>query len=172
MMLTKTFWITGLPCSGKTTLAYALRARLRKTQPVVVLDGDAVRKTLCADLGYGEADRKENIRRVASVCKLLNDNELTVIAALVSPYAALRKMARSIIGSPFFEIYLACPVSVCAERDSKGMYKMAAAGELAGFTGVSAPYQVPDSPELVLDSSSSSVADEVLAVCGRCAGSV
>jgi adenylyl-sulfate kinase len=172
MISTKTFWITGLPCSGKTTLAYALRERISKTNSVVVLDGDEVRKTLCVDLGYAEHDRKENIRRVASVCRLLNEQNFVVISALVSPYAVLRAMARSVIGAPFFEIYLSCPVRVCADRDSKGMYKMASDGVLHGFTGVSAPYQAPDSPELVLDSSRLSVEDEVLSVLRQCAGAV
>lgn len=160
----RTIWITGLPCSGKTTLAVALRTELSLRWPAVVLDGDELRKTLCSDLGYSEADRMENVRRVGSLCQILNEQGLVVIVAMVSPFAALRNLARTLIGDRFFEVYLSCPLSVCISRDTKGMYKKALAGELRDFTGISSSYQVPDSPDLALDSSQVGIEAEVAAV--------
>lgn len=163
----KTIWITGLPCSGKTTLAVALYAALCTRQPTVILDGDEIRKTLCSDLDYSERGRFENVRRVGSLCTILNNQGVVVIAALVSPNNTLRELARTLVGGAFFEVFLSCPLAVCISRDTKGLYKKAIAGEIELFTGISAPYQAPANPELVLDSSKLSLSDEVSAVLGK-----
>jgi adenylylsulfate kinase len=148
-----TYWLTGLSGAGKTTLARALEASLRaRGGMVAVLDGDAVRTGLCRDLGFSAADRRENIRRVAEVAKLMNGAGLTVVCALVSPLRADRELARTVIGTDrFIEVHVATPLAVCEARDPKGLYKSARAGLLAQFTGVSAPYEEPAAPALVLD---------------------
>ena len=155
-----TVWITGLSGAGKSTLAFALERRLIEYgQACYVLDGDNVRHGLNKDLGFSHESRTENIRRVAEVAHLMNDAGLIVIAAFISPYREDREMARRIIGDDkFVEIYLCTPLTVCAERDPKGMYKKAKTGEIAVFTGVSAPYEAPVSPALSLDTSSMDVA--------------
>jgi adenylylsulfate kinase len=162
-----TIWITGLPCSGKTTLAAALSAELRASRSIVVLDGDTLRKTLCSDLGYSEIDRREHTRRLGSICLVLNNQGVTTIVAAISPTIKLRKFARALVGERFFEVFISCPLPVCISRDTKGMYKKALAGEIKDFTGISAPYQEPTAPELVLDSSKLSLVDEVAAVLGK-----
>lgn len=155
-----TVWITGLSGAGKSTLAFALeRYLIEHGQACYVLDGDNVRHGLNKDLGFSHESRTENIRRVAEVAHLMNDAGLIVIAAFISPYREDREMARRIIGEEkFVEIYLCTPLTVCVERDPKGMYKKARAGEIAVFTGVSAPYEAPVSAALSLDTSSMDVA--------------
>jgi adenylylsulfate kinase len=157
-----TIWLTGLPCSGKTTLATALQGALLKS--TVVLDGDELRKTLCADLGYSPADRFENTRRVGCICRILNAQGVNVVVALVSPYRMSRALARALVGARFLEVYMACPQDVCATRDTKGMYKMALSGAIKGFTGVTDVYESPISPELVIDSSKMNIQEEVVTV--------
>ena len=142
-------WLTGLPGSGKSTLARALAEALRA--PVCVLDGDELRRGLCQDLGFSPEDRRENLRRAASVARLLVDSEVYAIVALIAPYGADRALARSMFSpGSYLECYVSCPVEVCRARDPKGMYARAERGEIAGFTGVSAPYEPPTAPELVV----------------------
>lgn len=148
-------WLTGLSGSGKSTLAYALeRVLFEREKAAYVLDGDNVRHGLCRDLGFSAEDRSENIRRVAEVARLMYDAGLIVIVSFISPYRADREMARAIIGSEhFFEVHVSTPLAVCEARDPKGLYSKARAGQLEGFTGVSAPYEEPVSPALQLDTS-------------------
>jgi adenylylsulfate kinase len=151
--LAKTIWLTGFSGSGKSTIAVALQQCLELAgQRTVVLDGDEVRKGLCKDLGFSPQDRQENIRRVAEMAAFLNRNRLTVITALISPANADRAQARDIIGDgSMVEVYVSTSLAVCEGRDPKGLYKKARAGEIPAFTGVSAPYEVPANPQLILD---------------------
>ena len=152
-----TAWFTGLPCSGKTTVADAVAERLKERgYRVERLDGDTVRKGLTSDLGFSKEDRDENIKRVTFVAKLLTRNEVIVLATFVSPYRARRAKSREEIGE-FVEVYTRTPVEVCIERDVKGMYKKALAGEISNFTGVNDPYEEPEDPELVLDTDKESI---------------
>lgn len=147
-----TLWFTGLPCSGKSTLAEAVGEHLKKTgHRVVLLDGDVVRKTICRDLGFSMEDRNKNIERITHVANLLSQNGTVVLTSFVSPYRAMREFARKEIGKDFIEVYTKCPVEVCIERDVKGMYKKALAGEIRNFTGISDPYEEPESPELTVE---------------------
>lgn len=152
-------WFTGLSGAGKSTLAFALEHRLVALgRACYVLDGDNVRHGLNRDLGFSPENRTENIRRIAEVAQLMNDAGLIVIAAFISPYREDREMARQIIGeNKFIEIHVCTPLSVCEGRDTKGMYKLAKAGEIAAFTGVSAPYEAPVSAALTLDTSAMEV---------------
>ena len=146
-----TAWFTGLPCSGKTTVADRVAEMLmERGLKVERLDGDIVRKGLTSDLGFSKEDRDENIKRVTFVAKLLTRNGVAVLATFVSPYRERRLKSREEIGE-FVEVYVRCPVEACMERDVKGMYKKALAGEITGFTGVDDPYEEPENPELVLD---------------------
>jgi len=146
-----TLWFTGLPCSGKTTLADAVAERLRQRGlKVERLDGDIVRRTLSRDLGFSREDREENIRRVAFVAKLLTRNGVAVLTSFVSPYRKMREEARKEIGD-FVEVYVKCPLEVCMQRDVKGMYKKALVGEIKNFTGISDPYEEPLNPEIVVE---------------------
>lgn len=145
-------WITGLPCSGKSTLAELLRKELeRYNWPVEVLDGDEVRTRLSRGLGYSKEDRDENIRRIAFVARLLSRNGVVAITAAISPYRAIRKEARKEIGR-FVEVYVKCPLEICIARDVKGLYRRALAGEIPNFTGVSDPYEPPLNPEVIVES--------------------
>ena len=147
-----TVWITGLPSSGKSTLGGALEERLvHLGRGAYLLDGDNLRCGLCSDLGFAREDREENVRRVGELARLLADSGTVAIAAVVSPYAQMREHVRERHerdGLPFFEVFVDTPVEVCAERDPKGLYARAYAGDLDGFTGVDDPYQPPRSPEL------------------------
>jgi len=146
-----TLWFTGLPSSGKSALADRLYEFLKdRGYRAERLDGDIVRQDLTRDLGFSRADREENIRRVAFVAKLLTRNEIFVLCSFVSPYREMRDRARHTVGS-FLEVYVKCPLEVCIERDVKGMYGKARAGEIKGFTGVSDPYEEPLRPDLVLE---------------------
>ncbi|WP_448203013.1 adenylyl-sulfate kinase [Azospirillum sp. sgz302134] len=145
-------WLTGLSGAGKSTLAMALeRALFDRGWQVFVLDGDNVRNGLNAGLGFSPEDRAENIRRVAETSKLFADAGVLVIASLISPLQADRVRARSIGGDRFHEVYVAADLATCETRDPKGLYKKARAGEIAEFTGISAPYEAPESPELTVD---------------------
>lgn len=148
-----TLWLTGLSGAGKSTLAFALEKRLIESgHACFVLDGDNVRHGLNRDLGFSPKDRAENIRRVAEVARLMNEAGLIVITSFISPFAEDREMARLIIGPDRFrEIYLNAELSVCEGRDPKGLYRKARAGDLQGFTGVSAPYEVPTAPDCIID---------------------
>lgn len=145
-------WFTGMPASGKSTLALRLEQRLcREGIMAYVLDGDNIRGGLSADLGFSPPDRSENLRRVAEVAKLLADAGFVCIAAFISPLRSDRDQARAINGADFQEIYIKASLPACEARDPKGLYRKARAGLLAEFTGVSAPYEPPSSPDLVID---------------------
>jgi adenylylsulfate kinase len=146
-----TLWFTGLPSSGKSAIADRLNDILKdRGYRAERLDGDIVRQDLTRDLGFSRADREENVRRVAFVARLLTRNDVFVLCSFVSPYREMRDRARRAIGS-FLEIYVKCPLEVCAARDVKGMYKKARAGEIREFTGVSDPYEEPLRPDLVVE---------------------
>jgi adenylylsulfate kinase len=156
-----TVWFTGLPCSGKTTIADSLAEVLRnKGLRVERLDGDIVRKGLTSDLGFSKEDRDENIKRVTFVSKLLTRNGVAVLASFVSPYRRRREISREEIGD-FIEVYVRCPIEVCMERDIKGMYKRALSGEISNFTGVDDVYEEPLNPEIIVDTDKDSVSDSV-----------
>lgn len=156
-----TVWLTGLSGAGKSTLAAGLKRRLTDAgKPCYVLDGDQVRAGINRDLGFAPQDRRENIRRVAEIARLMNDAGLIVVAAFISPYRADRRMARGIIGPDrFIEAYLDAPLEVCERRDPKGLYRKARAGELPDFTGVSAPYEPPEAPGIVLHTAKTAIGE-------------
>ena len=156
-----TVWMTGLSGAGKSTLAAVLeRTLLQAGRPVLMLDGDVVREGLNRDLGFTDADRDENIRRIAEVARLANKAGLMVLAAVISPRAAHRAAARERIGSGrFVEVHLSTSLATCAARDPKGLYARAKAGGLANFTGIGSAYEVPAQPELRLDTGELSPAD-------------
>lgn len=149
-----TVWFTGLSGSGKSTLASAVEERLVESgRPAYRLDGDNLRTGLNADLAFDHAGRHENIRRVAEVARLFADAGVVALAALISPFAESRAMARALhedVGLAFVEVYCAAPVAVCAQRDPKGLYAKASSGALTGLTGVEDPYEEPTAPDLVV----------------------
>ena len=146
------FWLTGLPSSGKSTVAMAVQRMLfERGRQVYVLDGDTLRNSLNVDLGFSDEDRSENVRRTAAVAGVFADAGFIVICALISPFAADRELARSAYPNGFHEIYVACDLQTAEKRDVKGHYGRARRGELAHFTGVSSPYEIPTNPELVVD---------------------
>lgn len=154
----KTIWFTGLSGSGKSTLANELEKRLAAMgKHTMLLDGDNVRMGLNKNLGFREADRIENIRRIAEVSKLMNDAGLIVLTSFISPFAQDRQNAREIIGDAFMEVYVSTPMEECERRDVKGLYKKARKGELDHFTGVTSPYEVPQHADVVIDTSKFSV---------------
>jgi adenylylsulfate kinase len=145
-----TLWFTGLPCSGKSTIAALLAPELeRREHGVEVLDGDVVRTHLCKGLGFSREDRDENIRRIGFVAKLVSRHGGIVITAAISPYRSIRDEVRASMEN-FVEVYVNTPLEVCIRRDVKGMYKKALAGELKHFTGIDDPYEPPLNPELVI----------------------
>ncbi len=148
-----TLWFTGLSASGKSTLANSLCERFHLLGVrSYVLDGDNVRHGLNKDLGFGPEARKENIRRIGEVAKLFVDAGLIVMTAFISPYKEDRSNARSLFGgNEFIEVFVKCPLCECERRDPKGIYKKAKSGEIKEFTGISAPYEEPENPEIVLD---------------------
>jgi adenylyl-sulfate kinase len=144
-----TLWFTGLSGSGKTEIAKFVENELRERNlKVERLDGDIVRQSLTRDLGFSKEDRDKNIERVTFVAKLLTRNEVAVLCSFISPYRARRAKSREEIGE-FIEVFVECPLEVCAARDVKGMYAKAFAGEIENFTGVSDPYEAPENPEIV-----------------------
>jgi bifunctional enzyme CysN/CysC len=150
-------WLTGLSGSGKSTIANALEKRLyAEGRHTYILDGDNIRSGLCSDLGFSDVDRIENIRRITEVSKLMLDAGLVVITAFISPFRSERKIARELIGNDnFFEVYVKTPLAVCEQRDPKGLYKMARNGSLRNMTGIDSPYECPESPSAIIDTSSS-----------------
>ena len=146
-------WFTGLSGSGKSTIAVNVEKRLFDLgYNVFLLDGDNIRQGLNADLGFSPGDREENIRRIGEVCRLFRMAGFIVLAAFISPYAEDRLKARKLVEKDrFMEVYVKCSLQECIRRDSKGLYKKALAGKIPNFTGVSAPYEEPEKPELVLD---------------------
>ena len=153
-------WLTGLSGSGKTTTAHALAVRIEAAGHLAyVLDGDRLRGGLNADLGFSPADRAENIRRAGHVAALFADAGVIAIAAFISPYRRDREAARAAVAGDFLEVYLDAPLEVCERRDAKGLYKRARAGEIADFTGISAPYEAPENPDLRIDTSKTTAQD-------------
>ncbi|MEI2663253.1 adenylyl-sulfate kinase [Rossellomorea sp. LJF3] len=152
-------WFTGLSASGKSTVANALAASLfNQGKQVYVLDGDNVRHGLNQDLGFNEDDRKENIRRIGEVSKLFIDSGQIVLTAFISPFRKDRDLVRSLVGpEEFLEIYVHCSLEECEKRDPKGLYKKARKQEITHFTGISAPYEEPENPEIVLDTEKNSI---------------
>jgi adenylylsulfate kinase len=161
-------WFTGLSGAGKSTLARAVAERLRHAgRPSYVLDGDALRAGLCSDLGYDAAARAENIRRAGHAAGLLADAGLIVVCAFISPFAADRALVRGLFApGEFIEIYCDCPLPEC-ERRVKGLYRRARAGEIADFTGISSPYEVPQRPELTVDTANLTIDDACARVMAR-----
>jgi adenylyl-sulfate kinase len=156
-----TLWLTGLSGAGKTTLAAVLATELSaRGISVEVLDGDEVRTNLSKGLGFSKEDRDTNIRRIGYVCRLLSRNGVGAVSAAISPYRAVRDEVRRAIeqdGAEFIEVFVKCPLAVLAERDVKGLYKKALAGEIKGFTGISDPYEEPLAPDLVVETDQDSV---------------
>jgi bifunctional enzyme CysN/CysC len=152
-------WLTGLSGAGKSTLANELERRLRaRSVRTYLLDGDNVRHGLNRDLGFSTEDRVENIRRVAEVSKLMVDAGLVVITAFISPFRAERQMARDLMADgEFIEVFVDTPLVVAEKRDPKGLYRKARRGELKHFTGIDSPYEIPENPEIVIDTTSMSV---------------
>ncbi|MCP5352690.1 MAG: adenylyl-sulfate kinase [Chromatiales bacterium] len=156
-------WFTGLSGSGKSTIAHALEARLHdQARHTIVLDGDNVRHGLCSDLGFSEQDRRENIRRLGEVSKLFVSAGIITITAFISPFRQDRQSVRNLIGdTDFIEVYCRCSLDVCEQRDVKGLYKRARAGEIPNYTGISSPYEEPLDPEIIVDTDQDSLEDEV-----------
>ncbi len=156
-------WFTGLPSSGKSTIAHGVEKKLYELGVrTYTFDGDNVRHGLCSDLGFSKEDRDENLRRIAEVIKLFLDAGIVVLAAFVSPFKEQREKVKKIIGEEeFLEIYCRCPVEVCELRDPKGMYKKAKAGEIKEYTGISSPYEEPENPDLTIDTYLLSVEESV-----------
>ena len=165
-------WFTGFSGAGKSSLAHALEQTLfAQGRPSYVLDGDNVRHGLCSDLGFSPEDRRENLRRVAEVARLLLDAGITTLAAFISPLRADRALVQSIVGAEqFLEVFVDCPLAVCEARDVKGMYRKARSGALPQFTGISAPYEPPLAPQLQLRTDQLALADCVSRLC-QCLGS-
>ena len=159
-----TLWFTGLSGSGKTAIAEPLAKALRdRGLRVERLDGDIVRQHLTSDLGFTKADRDENIKRVTFVAKLLSRNGVGVICSFISPYRERRARTRAEIaeGARFIEVFVDCPLEVCADRDVKGLYEQAFAGKIENFTGVSDPYEAPEDPEIVCRTAEQTVEESV-----------
>lgn len=164
-----TVWLTGLSGAGKSTIAFELERQLIESGHVAfVMDGDNIRHGLSRDLGFSHEDRTENIRRIAEVAKLFNDAGLLVIAAFISPYRADREAASKIIGEDrFMETHLCTDIQECERRDPKGLYRKVREGSISEFTGITAPYEVPENPTLRLDTGRMTVEESVLAIIER-----
>lgn len=157
-------WFTGLSGAGKSTLANAVRRSVERTRPVEVLDGDEVRTFLSRGLGFSKPDREENIRRIGYVARLLARHRVAVITAAISPYRESRDEVRRLAtgqGIPFVEVYAQASIEALIQRDVKGLYKKALAGEISNFTGISDPYEPPEAPEVLIRSDQESVEESV-----------
>ena len=160
-MKSPVIWLTGIPGSGKTTLAVELKKYYEQNGiPVEILDGDEIRKTLSKDLGLSPEDRKEHNRRVIFVAQILAKNDVTTLVPLISPYRETRSFARSEIPN-FVEVWVKASVDECIKRDPKGLYKKALAGEIKNLTGLNAPYEEPENAELVLDTEKYTVEESI-----------
>ncbi|RLE41835.1 adenylyl-sulfate kinase [Candidatus Woesearchaeota archaeon] len=157
-------WFTGLPGSGKTTLANGVAEKLReKGYRVEVIDGDWARKTISLGAGFTREERKIHLHRIAWVARLLARNGVIVLCSFVSPYREVRRMIREIIEeeAPFIEIYVQCPLEECIRRDPKGLYKKALRGEIKHFTGISDPYEPPENPDIIVDTVNYTVEENI-----------
>lgn len=161
-----TIWLTGLSGSGKSTIAVELEhVLIENKHHAYILDGDNIRHGLNKNLGFSPEDRTENIRRIGEVAKLFTDANIITITAFISPYRKDRDAVRKLLNDgEFIEVYVECPVEVCEERDTKGLYKKARSGEVKDFTGISAPYEEPHNPELTIDSSKLSAEESARAI--------
>lgn len=159
-------WFTGLSGSGKSTLAHALEAELHKLGcRTIVLDGDNVRHGLCSDLGFSDKDRSENMRRIGEVSKLFIEAGVITLTAFISPFRSDRRNVRRMMPhGDFLEIYCNSSLDVCEARDIKGLYKRARSGEISNFTGISSPYEVPEHPDLVVNTGSQSIEESVATI--------
>jgi adenylylsulfate kinase len=156
-----TLWFTGLSGSGKSTISERVALKIERLGiPCEVLDGDIVRTHLSKGLGFSKEDRDENIKRVGFVCHLLTRNGIAAVASVISPYREARNHNRTLIGN-FVEVYTRCPVEVCSQRDLKGLYRKAQAGEIKGFTGVDDPYEPPLYPEVICDTDKETIDESV-----------
>lgn len=164
----KLIWFTGLSGSGKSTLAVQLEAQLYAAGfKTYLLDGDNIRTGLNRDLNFSDEGRIENIRRIGEVSKLLLDAGIIVLSAFISPFAADRAQVRQIVGEEnYIEIFVNAPLEVCEQRDVKGLYKKARAGEVKNFTGIDSPYEVPDAPDLTINTHETSVAESLQRIAG------
>ncbi|KAB2833080.1 MAG: adenylyl-sulfate kinase [Candidatus Brocadia sp.] len=161
-----TIWLTGLSGSGKSTIAVEIEhALLENKHQAYILDGDNIRYGLNKNLGFSPDDRTENIRRIGEVAKLFTDANIITITAFISPYRQDRDNVRKLLKEgEFIEVYIKCPLDVCEQRDTKGLYKKARAGEVKEFTGISAPYEEPLNPEIMIDTSKMTVDESTRAV--------
>lgn len=154
----KTIWLSGLSGSGKTTIANYLKEYL--LTECAIIDGDDLRKTVNADLGFTVEDRNTNVRRAAQICRILNDNDVRVIACIMSPLDTQRLEAKEIIGQDdFFLVYVSCDLETLQKRDTKGLYAKYAAGEIKNMVGLDIPYQVPSEPNIVVNTAAFSVSE-------------
>jgi bifunctional enzyme CysN/CysC len=165
----KVVWFTGLSGSGKSTIANALEKKLHALgKRTYILDGDNIRQGLNKDLGFTDADRVENIRRVAEVAKLMMDAGMIVMTAFISPFRAEREMARELVGQEnFFEVFVDTPLEVCEQRDSKGLYKKARNGQLPNMTGIGSPYEIPETPSFVMATNRSNIEEATAALVNK-----
>ncbi len=156
-------WFTGLSGAGKSTLAHAVEDALHEMKArTYVLDGDNIRHGLCKDLGFSDADRTENIRRIGEVAKLFTDGGVLALTAFISPFRSDRDAVRDLVPEgDFIEVFCKCSLDVCEERDPKGLYKKARAGEIPEFTGISSPYEEPNNPEVTVETDKQSLEDSV-----------
>uniref|UniRef100_B8HPW1 Adenylyl-sulfate kinase n=1 Tax=Cyanothece sp. (strain PCC 7425 / ATCC 29141) TaxID=395961 RepID=B8HPW1_CYAP4 len=154
-------WFTGLSGSGKSTLAHAVEEKLHQLGcRTFVFDGDNVRHGLCADLGFSKQDRVENIRRIGEMSKLFIEAGVIALTAFISPFKADRDRIRQLVAEgDFLEIYCDCPLEICEQRDVKGLYKRARTGEIKDFTGISSPYEIPEQPDLIVNTGNNSLED-------------
>ena len=161
-------WFTGLSGSGKSTLAHAVEEELHQIGcRTIVLDGDNMRHGLCKDLDFSDESRKENIRRIGEVAKLFIESGVITLTAFISPFKEERDKVRKLLANQdLIEIYVKCPIGVCEARDVKGMYKKAKANEIKNFTGISSPYEAPESPDLIVDTDQETLDESVDKVLG------
>ncbi len=162
-------WFTGLSGSGKSTIASRLEEELfNRGYHTYILDGDNVRKGLNTDLDFTDFGRKENIRRIGEVANLFIDAGVIVMASFISPFRSEREFVKELVGkSNFFEVFVDCPIEECETRDVKGLYKKARAGEIPHFTGISSPYEVPEYPDIIIDTSKNTVDEAVQKLIGK-----
>lgn len=155
-------WLTGLPCSGKTTIGKNLFDFFKsRGYNVELIDGDVIRQYISKGLGFSREDRFENIRRVSFLANILSRNGVITVVAVISPYREMRKMARDMVESDFIEVFVNAPIEVCKQRDVKGMYSKAEKGEIKGFTGVDDPYEPPENPDVECKTDIESVEESV-----------